>query len=416
VAELIDREKVIRWALEAASFYSPTGHEGAVAKYLYEECRKLGLQAKLQPVAKGRDNVIGRLEGSGGGYELMFNGHLDTFRTGRPGGRYTFGSTKSLYQDESEEPPPPKVIDDQWLFGHEIANMKSAIAAYLGAVDAIIRSGIQLKGGVVIAGVVGTDPTSSWTDGNPVPLDEELGIGTRYMLNHGVTADMCVLGEPTSLAVVPNGLGRVRVKLTVSSGDGTYIAPIEKMNRVLAAFEEWVPTYQKAHKYKTVLPGVSVAAIQCRNDFPGNCNVYLEFRTIPGQHPLDVVNEVRGVASRLQAEDAKLNILTETLLTEPATEIDIDAPVVRALRRAHELVVQVPPEITYVEYSGDSVRLNQAGVPTVIYGPAAWGPGGKVYKGASKGHSMDYQNVKDLVTAAQVYAVVAADICSRDRS
>ena len=96
VTDLVDRDKLIRWALELSSFYSPTGEERAVAEYLYEEYRKLGLRAKLQPISEERYNAIGLLEGSGNGLSLMFNGHLDVSHTGReeslPGGRHTFGS------------------------------------------------------------------------------------------------------------------------------------------------------------------------------------------------------------------------------------------------------------------------------------------------------------------------------------
>ena len=43
----------------------------------------MGLAVSWQEVEDGRPNVVGRLEGAGGGPSLMFNGHMDTSYSGR---------------------------------------------------------------------------------------------------------------------------------------------------------------------------------------------------------------------------------------------------------------------------------------------------------------------------------------------
>ena len=43
----------------------------------------MGLEVSWQEVEDGRPNVVGRLEGAGGGPSLMFNGHMDTSYSGR---------------------------------------------------------------------------------------------------------------------------------------------------------------------------------------------------------------------------------------------------------------------------------------------------------------------------------------------
>lgn len=405
IADQIDMHKVIRWALELSALHSPPGQEGPVAEYLYEEYRRLGLQCKLQQIAKGRCNAIGRLEGRGGGYELMYNGHLDHAPVGHVG-RYAFNSAQL---PSKEDPPAPRLIGDKWLFGHHIVNMKTALAAYLGAIDAIIRSGVHLKGSVTITGVVGAEPTSTWIDSSPVTPDQELGAGTKYMLRHGLMADMCVIGEPTGLAIIPAHFGRVRVRLSMRD---VYRAPISKMNKVLAELEEWMSMRQRTQSAQKPLRSAVIAGIQCCNDYrpSGGCNAYLEFRTNPGQHPLVILNEIRGVVGRLETQGEPMDVVIEPLLTEQATEVEGNAPVMRALRRAHEDVAHAPAQIVDVGAGGDAVRFNQAGIPTVLYGP-----GGRVYEGASATDAWNYQSVEDLATAARVYATLAADVCSRDR-
>src|SRR3990167_9559032 len=57
---------------------SPMGGERAVAEYLADRFRTVGLRTWLQEVEPERFNVYGVLEGTGGGPTLMYCGHLDT--------------------------------------------------------------------------------------------------------------------------------------------------------------------------------------------------------------------------------------------------------------------------------------------------------------------------------------------------
>ncbi len=58
--------------------YTQTDGEKALAGWMAEQMRGLGLEAELTPVPGDRVNAIGRLRGTGGGKSLLFNGHIDT--------------------------------------------------------------------------------------------------------------------------------------------------------------------------------------------------------------------------------------------------------------------------------------------------------------------------------------------------
>lgn len=401
ISDHVDKERVVNWALELASIYSPTGRESEVATYIHGECRKLGLDSQLQLISPGRYNVIARLGGSSEGLDLMFNGHIDTFRALNEDLQHPVGPSGM---------PSPRRIDNNWLFGHEIANMKSAIAAYLGAIDAVLRSDTRLSGGIILSGVAGTDPTSSWTKGDPIPLSEQLAVGTKYMLDHSVTADMCVLGEPTSLELIPAHTGRMRFRLSMSST--FYLAPFERLSQVMAAVQAWAHTYAERHAYKGIFPGAHVPATRCYSDFPrGRCEIYLEVRTVPRQRSMDVMQELRELIQRTQQAGGS-DIKLELLLNEPASELNDDEPVITSLRKAHRCVTSTLPETTYVGWGADATRLNRAGIPTVIYGPGTL-PGRISYPGSSVTESSHYQNITDLITATCVYATLAEDVCGR---
>src|SRR5207249_6950633 len=74
----IDRQQLIDFALEICNIDSTIGHEAAVAEHIYQWLRKEGFQARKVGLLAERFNVMGTLPGTGGGYSLLFNSHMDT--------------------------------------------------------------------------------------------------------------------------------------------------------------------------------------------------------------------------------------------------------------------------------------------------------------------------------------------------
>ena len=119
--------------------YSDGGEEGNIARFMEGYLGRMGLEVELQEVQPGRFNVVARLPGTGGAPSLMFNGHMDTNPVGEGWSRDPLGGD----------------VDNQFIYGIGVANMKAADAAYLAAVQAVMRSGIKLRGDVILALVVG---------------------------------------------------------------------------------------------------------------------------------------------------------------------------------------------------------------------------------------------------------------------
>ena len=75
----VDREKLVKDALDLINIDSPTGREGEVGEEYASKLRALGMKVVLQEVEQGRQNVLATLHGGNPrGATLMFNGHLDT--------------------------------------------------------------------------------------------------------------------------------------------------------------------------------------------------------------------------------------------------------------------------------------------------------------------------------------------------
>jgi acetylornithine deacetylase len=151
--------------------YSETEGERVLAAFMVDRMREIGLDADLSPVGGGRVNAIGRLTGTGGGKSLLFNGHLDT-------NPVTEGWTVD---------PWGGLVDDKFIYGIGVSNMKAGDAAYYSALKTLIDAGVKLKGDVVLTYVVG---------------ELQGGVGTVAAIAQGVTADYFINSEPTDLQAI----------------------------------------------------------------------------------------------------------------------------------------------------------------------------------------------------------------------
>src|SRR2546423_4960776 len=142
VAE-VREDEIVAMASDVIIIPSPTGEELQMAQYMEGALRGLGLSVTWQEVEEGRANVVARWTGTGGGKNLMFNGHMDTSNSGRE--EFLTGAGYK----------PRAVVKDGFIYGLGIYNMKGALVCYMHAVKALQRAGIRLQGDVVIAAVAG---------------------------------------------------------------------------------------------------------------------------------------------------------------------------------------------------------------------------------------------------------------------
>ena len=130
--KLVDRilaevreDEIISMSTDVINIPSPTGEELQMAQYMQSALQKVGLDTTWQEVEEARANVVGRWRGTGGGKNLMFNGHMDTSNTGREEFLTGIG-----YK-------PQAVVKGGFIYGLGIYNMKGALVCYTNAVKAL---------------------------------------------------------------------------------------------------------------------------------------------------------------------------------------------------------------------------------------------------------------------------------------
>ncbi|MGH9803846.1 MAG: M20 family metallopeptidase, partial [Candidatus Acidiferrales bacterium] len=278
----VSEEKIVAMATDVVNIASPTGEELEMARYLRGAMQALGLTVSWQEVEEGRPNVIGRWEGKGGGKSLMFNGHMDTSNTGRESFLTGIG-----YK-------PKAVVKGGLIYGLGIYNMKGALVCYLEAVRAVQAAGVKLDGDVIVAAVVGEIEKSQWGDEFVGKEYRGYGVGTHYLVNHGVLPDMCILGEPTDMQLVLGHYGSLWARISTR---GNYVHTafatgrpqensIRRMHNVVTALLNWMPTWEEKAAYGGKKGFVNMGAIRGGHPWrasrtPDRTDLFLDVRVPP---------------------------------------------------------------------------------------------------------------------------------------
>jgi acetylornithine deacetylase/succinyl-diaminopimelate desuccinylase-like protein len=415
VVKRIDPDEVVELALALGNIDSPTGNEGPAGQFVYDWLERNGFAPRKFALIPERFNVAAWLNGSGGGYSLIYNAHLDT----------------TLRRDAvwSAKDPNDPLYHSAWIAGDEIygdgvVNDKGPMAAFLVAAKAIKESGFPLKGDLIVSAVAGEisrEPIDEWQ--GPQYLSKDLGV--RFMVTHGAVADYALVAEGTGFGIVGVEPGKAHFKVTVLTDAPRYYTPylprptgladapnaIVRAAAVIAKFEEWAYAYQQRNTYRgptgTIVPKASVNAI--RSGYPFNltsapqvCSFYVDTRILPGANPVDVRDELRGVL-----RDAGVDGRVELFLYRPGFEAKGAERLIETVRRCHDQTFATPPAIVGDPVTSmwrDTNAFNELGIPAISYAPRA----------ASHAAKKAFK-VKDLQDAARVYARIAMDLCNQDR-
>lgn len=415
----IDEAELVDLALQLGNIDSPPGDELPAAQFVYDWLVANGFRTQKIGMFDERFNVLGTLAGSGAGYSLIFNSHLDTSQHGN--------------DHWSLRNPDAPIFHSAWrdggvLVGSGVVNDKGPMAAFLMAAKAIKNSDIHLKGDLLLSAVcgeIGTEPVDEFQ--SPRYLSKE--AGARYLIQHGGVADFALVAECTQFKFAAVEAGKAFFKVTVF-GDRQYYAPfspdvdvtpthpnaIVRAALLVPKIQEWGRRYERENTYEsrhgTVIPKVTVGAIRGGNPYHVTrtselCSVYLDIRTIPGQDPLAIRSAIRELL-----EEEGIPGEVELFVYRRSYEAENHEVLLEELARSHGEVVGGDLEVAASPYSSmwrDISVFNEMGIPAITYGPGALS---KIGPNAEGGLSM---RIEDLLTVARVYAALALRICTREK-
>jgi acetylornithine deacetylase/succinyl-diaminopimelate desuccinylase-like protein len=415
VVKRIDPQEVVDLALALGNVDSPTGAEGPAGQFVYDWLTENGFGPRRYALTEDRFNVAAWIDGSGGGYSLIFNSHLDT--TLRPDAVWSA-------RDPNDPLYHSAWVEGDEIFGDGVVNDKGPMAAFLVAAKAIREAGYPLKGDLVVSAVAGEisrEPIEEWQ--GPGYLSKDLGA--RFMATHGVVGDFALVAEGTGFGIVGIEPGKAHFKVTVFTDSPRYYTPylprptgmtdapnaIVRTAAVIQAFEKWAYEYQLQNTYEgptgTIEPKASINAI--RSGYPFNltsapqlCSFYVDTRILPAANPLDLRDELRDVLRQVGVEGT-----VELFLYRPGFEATGAERLIETVRRCHDQVFDQPPAIVGSPVTSmwrDTNAFNELGIPAISYAP----------RSTSHAAKKSFR-VKDLTDAALVYARIAMDLCNQDR-
>ena len=277
---------------------------------------------------------------------------------------------------------------------------------------------MRLKGDVLIAAVSGEIEKTQQGDAQGAEY-RGYAAGTRHLVTHGGVADMCLLGEPTEGKVVLGHFGALWLRIRVH-GNFIHTAfsegkrdqnSILRTHEVLAAVQEWIPTWEDdpANAYRGAKAIVNVGAIQGGFGWrvsrtPHHTDLFLDVRVPPtkemGVARREVLDWVRSLGERFPA----YGIEGEVYVTAPGAEIDEGHQLVKAIDTAHEEVFGEVPGRDVTRWFSDASALTRYGIPTVNYGTSTG------LMDVDLGENLE---IDGLVKTAEVYARVAMTVCER---
>ena len=338
--------------------------ETEIASYVAGWLEAAGLEVEVSEAAPGRPSVVGIARGRGRGQSLLLNAHMDT--VGYAG---------------MEHPLEPR-IEDGRLYGRGAYDMKGSLAAIM--VAGAEAANENLRGDVLVTAVA----------------DEEVASVGSEAVAQRHAADAAIVSEPTELrlAVAHRGFVWLEIETFGRAAHGSRpdlgIDAIVRMGRVLTglgALDEALRANPSHHLLGSgSLHASLIEGGQELSSYAERCLLQLERRTVPGETPALVEEQIRQV---LDGDDGEVRT---TFVREPF-EVSEEESVVEMVRRhAGE------PEVVGVPFWADSAVFAAAGIPTVLFGP----------KGEGAHAEVEWVDLASVERCKDIYLAVAREFCA----
>jgi acetylornithine deacetylase len=369
IRRLVSIESVNPTLVESGSGEAP------IARFVASWLAKEGFDVEVVEPIPGRPSVVGVLPGSGGGSSLMLNAHMDTVGAG--------GMSRAF------EP----VVKDGRVYGRGAYDMKASLAAIM--IAGRMARELGLKGDLIVTAVA----------------DEEVAsIGTSAVLDR-FEADAAIVTEPTELRLCLAHKGFVWLEVE-SHGVAAHgsrpdlgVDAIGQMGRILQRVIGLDQKLRKGSGHPLLGTGsIHTSLIEGGQEwstYPARCVARLERRTIPGENGTTSVREIEELIAGAHREDPAVDASVEVSLERAASEVGADNPVSRAVAEAAKAATGSEPEAVGVAYWMDMALLNEAGIPTVAFGPSGEGAHADV----------EWVDLASVETCVRVYLRAAEILC-----
>jgi acetylornithine deacetylase len=333
----------------------------------------------------GKVNVLADW-GDGDGRSLILNGHIDVVSP----------EPSVLWQGD----PFTARVDGEWMYGRGAGDMKSGLAAMVGAVRGLQRAGVRPRGRVQLQSVVEEECT---------------GNGALACVLAGHTADAAILTEPTSGAIWNAQVGVLWFKVRVvgrpahagDAGDGANAIEasykvIEALRRLEAELNEVKPPLYAAYPHPLHLNVGMIRGGDWPSTVAGECVTHFRLGLYPGEPVSGLKARVEeAVAAVASGSPLRFDVEYDGFQCE-GYELELEAPLIAALSSAAATVTGAAPPLFASTATTDARSFHLYGdTPAVCFGPHA-----------ENEHGVDERvHLPSITSTAQAIALFIVDWC-----
>ncbi len=306
----IDETELVRVCSDLIRFNTsnPPGNEQIAAEYVADYLAPLGFTSQYLSHGENRKTVVARRKGSGGQPGLVFNGHLDVVPVGG---------------QEWTHPPFAGEVADGKVWGRGSGDMKGGLAAMLVAAKALVQSGADLRGDLIIAGTAG---------------EEMSMIGAKVVCEKDILGDVqaILISEPTSNGVGTAERGVFWPEITTYGKTAHGSTPhlglnaimmmvplLEEFERMEIPFTPHPVLGPFTRSINTINGGVKT------NVVPDRCALTIDMRTVPGQDHAAIRRQIEAVLADHERRRPGFRASLTVNFDIPAVETKPDAPAVQ---------------------------------------------------------------------------------------
>ena len=315
--------------------------ERTIVDHLRSRLFQAGFETQVvqAPGSKDRPSLVAAAHAPPGTPTVVLNGHLDTVGTGGMGD------------------PFDARLDGDRLHGRGAADMKGGVAAMVVAAEHLASLG---------AGPVAVRPVLAL-----VADEEDAGLGSEAVIaalpDLGIRPDVCVIGEPTDLALARTLRGYGVVRVTFAGVAAHSSQPelgrnaVTALGRFLAAVERRAVDMRRGggDLMVTVVRGGGSPFV-----VPDRAECVVERRTTPDERAAEVLGEVEALL------DPGMHATAELLGHREGWQLDSCGP---AAELATELGAALGTQASFEAPYWMEAPLWQAVCPTVVCGPSGGG-------------------------------------------
>ncbi|PHH70231.1 hypothetical protein CDD82_7255 [Ophiocordyceps australis] len=355
----------------------PGPGETEIARYIAAWLEHRDIETHWIEPVKGRPSVVGVVRGSGGGKNLMFNGHLDTVTT--------LG-----YSDD----PLSGQIRDGRLYGRGADDMKGGVAAALVALATTKKQ--KLRGDVIFTGVAD---------------EEAMSIGTEQVLQAGWRADGAIVNEPTNEIIVHAHKGFVWLEVDIhgvaahGSLPAAGIDAIMRAGYFLAELDRHSEKLRQGWHDPVMAPSVHASTIKGGEEpssYPALCTIVLERRTVAGESPQSVKQEIEDILDRLSQNFKNFQYDVRVIFDRPPFSIDPGHSFASLVGDVVSDLQGCQAQFVKESYWTDCALLADKGIPVLLWGPKGDGLHGKE----------EWADVASIQRVSEALNIVAQRFCA----